>query len=276
MERFDEMVGSDETAPVRVEVESKLLEDAIAEGLARLGISKEDANIEIIDEGKKGGFLGIGGKNAKVVVSRIRRPELMISEIIENLTLLLDESVKVVSVKFNAGRYYCEIDSENIAIVLGRRGKTLDALQILLSNILAKRLGERVRVTLDAAGFREKRKEVLVRIAREASKEAIRSGQRVHLEPMSAHDRKIIHAELANSKDVTTTSEDKGERRHIVISSANKSEGNDENLVISKAPRRRIPTRSASGRRPRTNRQERNDDNNQHSDIQKEPDNSEK
>jgi len=93
---------------------------------------------------------------------------------------------------------------------------------------------------------------------------------------MSAHDRKIIHAELANSKDVTTTSEDKGERRHIVISSANKSEGNDENLVISKAPRRRIPTRSASGRRPRTNRQERSDDNNQHSDIQKEPDNSEK
>ena len=57
MERFDEMVGSGETAPVRVEVESKLLEDAIAEGLARLGISKEDANIEIIDEGKKGGFL---------------------------------------------------------------------------------------------------------------------------------------------------------------------------------------------------------------------------
>lgn len=252
----------DETeAPASVEVENRLMEDAIAEGLARLGISREAAKIEILDEGK-GGFLGIGAKNARVRVSRLSSQArtshgrtshartnqakagrdtasparisrdaagpiasgqdatnhaATIETILSHLVTPIDEGSTIASVVQKGGRYECEIAAENIALLLGRRGRTLDAIQSLANAIAARKIGERVNIHLDSGGFREKRREVLLQMAADAAAEAISSGEEIHLEPMTSHDRKIIHAALTENHDVTTESEDSGDRRHIVV-----------------------------------------------------------
>ncbi len=259
-----------------VEVENKILEDAIAEGLARLRISRGEAEIEVLDEGK-GGFLGIGSKKARVRVSRIgarvrpseKTSEPVLDEIIEKLTSLLDDTTRLLEVrKEGEGRYLCELDAENIAIVLGRRGKTLDAIQCLATALAAKRMGDRVRITLDARGFRRKRREALTEMAHDAADDARKYKEKIHLDPMSAHDRKIIHSVLANSEHVTTQSEDNGDRRHVVVvpKEAGSSRGGDR---AGREGRGRSQGRSDRGRgdrgrssrRPRRDsRDDRNDD----------------
>ncbi|MEK8022389.1 MAG: RNA-binding cell elongation regulator Jag/EloR [Candidatus Hydrogenedentota bacterium] len=199
-----------------VEIENKLLEDAIAEGLARLGITRDKANIEILDEGK-GGFLGIGAKNARVRVSRIDNAENIIKDVLSKLLESLDENATVAGIKLEDGRYHCEVNCENIALLLGRRGRTLDAIQSLLAAIASRKLEDHVRVMLDSGGFREKRKEVLTQMAQDAARDAIELKEEIHLEPMSSHDRKLIHACLSANPEIRTMSEDTGDRRHIVV-----------------------------------------------------------
>lgn len=214
--RDQELIGS-------VEIENKLLEDAVAEGLARLGITREEAHIEIIDEGK-GGFLGLGAKNAKVRVSRLNQPENVVRDVLTNLLRALDENASVASIAHRDGRYECEIACENIALLLGRRGRTIDAIQALLAAIASKKLESHVRVMLDSGGFREKRREVLTQMAQDAARDAVELNEEIHLEPMSSHDRKIIHACLSENADVRTESEDTGDRRHIVVMPAQGSD----------------------------------------------------
>jgi spoIIIJ-associated protein len=218
MTMFEPELDTEESVgPESVEIEDRLLEDAIAEGLARLGISRDDAKIEVLDEGK-GGFLGIGAKNARVRVSRFVSHDSVISKIVGRLVEPLDETARVERVVLKNGRYECEISAgENIALILGRRGHTLDAIQALANSIAARRLGERVHIVLDSGGFRAKRREVLLAMARDAAAEAVSSGEEIHLEPMTSHDRKIIHAALTEQGDVITESQDSGDRRHIVV-----------------------------------------------------------
>ena len=244
--------------PESVEVEARDLEDAIAEGLARLGLSRDRAEIEILEE-PKGGFLGIGARKARVRVSvkghrraserRAERPERparqersrrserserpereeedgkpetpingeLVEEVVLKLVRTLDEAATVSGASRRSGRYECEIETREPALLLGRRGRTLDALQTLATALVARRTGDRVRVNLDIGGFRARRKEVLVAMANEAAADAVRSGEDIHLEAMFAHERKIVHSALAQNQDVTTESIDNGDRRHVVV-----------------------------------------------------------
>lgn len=252
--------------PNEVEVESRLIEDAIAEGLARLGITRAEAEVEILEEGTKG-FLGLGAKNAKVRVSkagsrprrsahaprkqasererkpsgererkpsgeRERKPETShktpeeqekekeaIVEATRKLVSVLDEkaTVEVTGVEDGKWKVNVNTDPESLALVLGRRGRTLDAIQTLSAAIASRQAGDKVRMLLDTGGFREKRRETLQQMADQYAEEAIETGQVIHLDPMSSYDRKIIHSALAANKNVETMSEDTGDKRHIVI-----------------------------------------------------------
>lgn len=244
-----------------IEVEAKTPEDAIEEALEKLSIARDEADVEVLDEGKSG-FMGIGSKNARVRVSvkgsseaqqargdeagdaeeetvesgdagaerphavekpRITEPdpavEAALREILPGLLAPLDPAATVKAIQVRDGRYECdlEIAPDNMAVVLGRRGRTLDAVQTLTAALATRRCDSHVRVILDCGGFREKRREVLVQMAHDAAAEAASSGDEIHLEPMSAHDRKIVHATLSAHDEVETTSEDSGDHRHIVV-----------------------------------------------------------
>jgi spoIIIJ-associated protein len=250
MTMFEQGLDTEEsTGPSSVEVENRLLEDAIAEGLARLGLTRDEAKIEVLDEGK-GGFLGIGAKNARVRVSRFISHDSVITKIVDRLVGSLDDAASVERVSQKSGRYECEIRAENIALLLGRRGRTLDAVQALANAIAARRLGERVHIVLDSGGFRAKRREVLLDMARDAAAEAVSSGEEIHLEPMTSHDRKIIHSALTENAEVTTESQDSGDRRHIVIMAKGAGGGHSRRRASGGRPSGDRPSggRSASGR----------------------------
>lgn len=251
-----------------VEIEGKTPEAAIEEGLAQLGVGRDEAEVEVLDEGKSG-FMGLGSKNARVrVTSRAAASEAdegtshrsrgahrsaasedddgadgessagsgdragdsggqvldpavetILRDVLVGLVRPLDAEVSVQQVRMRDGRYDCEVavSPENLAVVLGRRGRTLDAIQTLAAALATRRAEKHVRVILDCGGFREKRREVLVQMAHDAAAEAVSSGDEIHLEPMSAHDRKIVHATLSAHDEVETSSEDSGDHRHIVV-----------------------------------------------------------
>lgn len=130
-----------------------------------------------------------------------------------------------------------QLEGENLGILIGKHGQTLDALQYL-TNLAANRgvSGNRLHVLLDVEGYRARREETLSRLAGHLAEKACRIGQEIHLEPMNRHERKIIHMALQDSRRVTTYSAGEEPRRYVVI-----------------VPRRR---RRAEGRRYRENEEE--------------------
>ncbi len=235
------------TSARSIEVEGKSTEEAISEALEQLGIARAAAQVEVLDEGKSG-FMGIGSKNARVRVSvggeiagadapagaaeaggeaPAKRAddkvdenvEKILREVITNLVKPLDETATVGAVDIHDGRYSCDlvVSAENMAVVLGRRGRTLDAIQTLAAALATRIADSHIRMNLDCGGFRGKRREVLELMAHDAAREAVESGDEIHLESMSAHDRKIVHATLSTHDEIETFSEDSGDRRHIVV-----------------------------------------------------------
>ncbi|MBL4889164.1 MAG: Jag N-terminal domain-containing protein [Candidatus Lindowbacteria bacterium] len=212
-----------EISSTEIEIEASNLEDAIAQGLARLGISKSDAIIDILDEGSKGLF-GAFARKAKVRVHKkigdvTQNLENDFEDVVQDLISGLDDRAEVRVSQKGEGNYSGEIDTEELALVLGRRGRTIDSVQTLASAILSRRTGEKVKLLLDASGFRSKRKNALIQIAKDSAKDAIASGEEIHLDSMSAFDRKIIHSTLSKESEVETSSEDRGARRHVVVRS---------------------------------------------------------
>jgi len=102
-------------------------------------------------------------------------------------------------------------------LVIGKKGATLDALQYLVGRIVFKKPGEAGMLVVDAEGYRGRREDSLADLARRLAEKAVRSGRPVPVEPMSAHDRKIIHTTLAEHPGVTTESEGEGPARRVVI-----------------------------------------------------------
>jgi spoIIIJ-associated protein len=102
-------------------------------------------------------------------------------------------------------------------LVIGKKGATLDALQYVINRIVFKRPGEGPRVIVDAEGYRGRREDSLVDLARRLAEKAVKTGRPVPVEPMSAHDRRIVHMALVDHAGVTTESEGEGLFRRVVI-----------------------------------------------------------
>jgi spoIIIJ-associated protein len=102
-------------------------------------------------------------------------------------------------------------------LVIGKKGATLDALQYLVNRIVFKKPGDATSVIVDAEGYRGRREDSLTDLARRLAEKAIRSGRPVPVEPMNAHDRRIVHMALAEHPEVTTESEGEGMARRVVI-----------------------------------------------------------
>jgi spoIIIJ-associated protein len=102
-------------------------------------------------------------------------------------------------------------------LVIGKKGATLDALQYLVNRIVFRKPGEMAGVTVDAEGYRGRREDSLTDMAKRLAEKAVRSGRPVPVEPMNAHDRRVVHMALADHPDVTTESEGEGMARRVVI-----------------------------------------------------------
>jgi spoIIIJ-associated protein len=102
-------------------------------------------------------------------------------------------------------------------LVIGKKGATLDALQYLVNRVIFRKPGESAGVIVDAEGYRGRREDSLTDLAKRLAEKAVRSGRPVPVEPMNAHDRRVVHMALADHPDVTTESEGEGMARRVVI-----------------------------------------------------------
>lgn len=202
-----------------VRQEAKTVVDAINKALKKLDISREEAEIEIVKEGSKGIFGLFGGENAVVDVKIKKDPIEVGKEFIETIfsSTKLDVEVEVMGEKTNDEQVMYNLKSDDLGIVIGHRGETLDALQYLTSLVVNKETEEYYRVLIDAEGYRDRRKETLVRLANKLARKAVKTGRKVVLEPMPPHERRIIHMALKDNESVTSYSKGEEPFRKVMI-----------------------------------------------------------
>lgn len=210
-----------------IEKSGKTIDEAVEEALKELGTTKENVEIEVINEGKRG-ILGLGAENAVVRVkmeqSPLQKAEAYIKTIMESFGIdaelkgsYEDETVNIEIIG----------DSEEVGKVIGRRGDTLDSLQYLTSLVVNKGEENYIRVTIDTENYRGKREETLIKLAKRMAGIVERTRKSVTLEPMNPNERRIIHSALQNYRNVTTYSTGKDPNRCIVITTKKKEYGED-------------------------------------------------
>lgn len=199
-----------------IEKTGKTVEEAINEALAELEVTRDDVEIEIIDEGSKK-MLGIlGGKEAVVRVTISDKGSEVAEEFLVNILNLMEieadiyieESQELIDVNING---------EAIGILIGRRGETLDALQYLTGLAVNRKNTEYKRVTLDIENYRAKREDTLKKVANKMAGRVIKTKKSYKLEPMNPFERRIIHSELQNNKNIETYSVGEEPNRRVVI-----------------------------------------------------------
>ena len=218
--------------------EGKTTAEAIENGLKQLNVSKDKVNIKVLENAEKRSFFSILAPRVVKVeltlkdvkehyapmqehVNQITPEQIEIAE--KNLTVFLDEfSTKFedfdYDIKVNGNDINVELKGNDSSKLIGYRGETLNSIQIVMSTIANKNVMGKVRIILDIAGYREKRKKVLEDLADKISKTVIKTGKTIMLEPMPAYERKIIHTRLQNNEKVKTFSKGEEPYRKIVIS----------------------------------------------------------
>jgi len=198
-----------------IEKSAKTVDEAIALALEELGVSKDDVEIEVIEEGSKG-FLGIGSKDAVVKVSCNPDTEKRAKDFLEKIFEITKEDVQVET-SIDGDVLKVNLSGPDMGIVIGKRGETLDALQHLTSLAVNKGDKSFLKISLDAENYREKRNVALESLAQKLAAKAMRTGRNQTLEPMNAYERRIIHSALQDHETVTTYSVGQGVNRKVVI-----------------------------------------------------------
>lgn len=200
----------------QVTVTGQTVNAAVQEALKELNISEEKAEISIIDEGKKGLF-GIFGSRPAVVKVAVKEDPIaesvkFLKSIVEKMGILID-----IDVQQNGKILELNMTSNKSGLLIGKRGQTLNALQLLTQMMASQTSDQYVTVVLDTENYRKRRNETLVQLAEKLAQKAIQTRKEVVLEPMPSYERKVIHTALSTQKRVQTYSSGSEPNRHIVI-----------------------------------------------------------
>ena len=200
-----------------IEVSAKTVSDAITEACQKLTVTSDKLEYEVVDEGSSG-FLGIGSKPA-VIKAKVKSSVEDIAKIfLKDVFEAMDLTV-VVDVKYDETENFMDIDlsGDEMGVLIGKRGQTLDSLQYLVSLVVNKNVENYIRVKVDTENYRQRRKETLENLAKNIAYKVKRTKRPVSLEPMNPYERRIIHSALQNDKYVTTHSEGDEPFRHVVV-----------------------------------------------------------
>ncbi|MCU0104211.1 KH domain-containing protein [Acholeplasma vituli] len=199
----------------RVEFEAKTIKDAEVKATELLKMPLQFIKLTAIKEKK--GILGIGASTTYEAVLEINLA-LEGKKYLDNIFQALEIDVKTEFRSQNEGtEIYYQIQSKENALLIGRDGKTLDAIQTLLKTYLHNYTNEKLTVSLDIGQYKQNRKKQLEILATKLAKEVAFTRVEVRLDPMNSYERRIIHTKLAEWRDVFTESEGEGENRQIVI-----------------------------------------------------------
>lgn len=200
-----------------IEITAKTVDDAITEGLIKLGTTSDKVETEIIEKGSVG-FLGIGSKPAVVKIWKKFSLEDFVKEFLSDIFNAMQMDVEIFVTKSEDGKNVdVELKGEEMGVLIGKRGQTLDSLQYLTNLAVGKQVNEFVKVKIDTENYRKRRRETLESLARNIAYKVKRTKRSVSLEPMNPFERRVIHSALQNDKYVCTHSEGEEPFRYVVV-----------------------------------------------------------
>lgn len=203
-----------------VEKTGRTVDEAIEAALEALNTTRDEVEVEVLDEGSKG-FLGLlGAKPAVVRVTRLPSVDGKVKKAVEFLDKLCEKmgvNAEIDTEMGTDGLVHIQLSGRRMGVIIGRRGQTLDAIQYLVNLVANQEPGPRARIVLDAEGYREKRAETLRELAHRLAQKAKTQRRKAALEPMSALERRVVHLALADDDEVETHSEGNEPYRRVVI-----------------------------------------------------------
>ena len=201
-----------------IEVTGKTVDDAITNALIQLETTSDQIEYEVIEKGSNG-FLGLIGKQDAVI--KVRKKSNLLDDTYEFLNKMFAAmNMEVKSeIDYNEENRTMNIDfsGDEMGILIGKRGQTLDSLQYLISLVVNKESDAYIKVNVDTEDYRERRKQTLENLAKNLSYKVKRTRRPVTLEPMNPYERRIIHSALQNDRYVETHSEGDEPYRKVVI-----------------------------------------------------------
>lgn len=201
-----------------IEVRGKTVEEAITNAQIQLGTTSDKIEYEIVER-ESNGFLGLIGKKDAVIKAR-KKSNLVDDtyEFLDKMFAAMEMEVKS-TIDYNEESRTMNIDfaGEEMGILIGKRGQTLDSLQYLISLVVNKESDSYIKVKVDTEDYRERRKATLENLAKNLSYKVKRTRRPVTLEPMNPYERRIIHSALQNDRYVETHSEGEEPYRKVVI-----------------------------------------------------------
>ena len=197
------------------EFEGKNAEEATEKACRQLNLTVEEMEIEILEPGAAGIFGLVGGRKAKIKVTIAKQDagfseeedELSVAkEALENLLSLIPMEETTVTARQSDGRISLDIEGDKSGLLIGRKGRTLDALQHIVNRIANKTLGKKARIVVDSENYRKRREDSLTQTALRMGDKAKKIGKPVSTNLLSPHERRIIHLTLREDQDLNTKS----------------------------------------------------------------------
>ena len=209
-----------------VEKEGRTVDEAVDLALDELGVSRDEVEVEVLSEANKGFLRMVGGRRAKVRVTAERsllRPASMLREMLG----LMDIEADIEEDDIDDG-IMLKVESPDSAILIGKKGKNLNAIQYIMNLMYNHGRLKRCRIVVDVEAYLERRKRSLEDLANRVAEEVKESGKEEKLEALNPQDRRSIHLALQNDPTVRTYSVGTGTYRRVVIAPSGERNGNNE------------------------------------------------
>jgi spoIIIJ-associated protein len=200
--------------------EGKTVDDAIEKGLQRLGLTRDQVDVEVLEEGTKGVFSLIGAKQAKVALRKkddTDEVEAKIDELVGDVLRLMGLSSQIHT-EVEGEVHKVSIDTAGVdGLLIGKKGQNLVALEHLVRRMVGKQLKRSVKIEVDVGGYKERRTTALRSKATSLAARVKASGKEMQVEPLPAAERRIVHLALVDDPQVKTYTVGEGELKSVVI-----------------------------------------------------------
>ena len=210
------------------EFEGKTTEEAIENAARKLNVPAEDMNIDIIEPGSAGIFGLVGGRKARIKVTLRSAPApretdeiLLARQTLERILSLIPVEATIRSDRID-GKVSLTIAGDRSGLLIGRKGKTLDALQYVVTKIVNKALDKKIHLVIDSENYRKRRTDSITQLALRMGEKAKRIKKPVMTNPLNPHDRRLVHLALKEDNDLETRSRGEGLLKKVVILPKNK------------------------------------------------------
>ena len=219
--------------PVVIEKEGKTVSEAIISGCEALGVSREEVDVEVLDEGSKG-VLGIGGKSARVKIT-VKRTEVsekglrakkslesILGFFVSTYSVHLGETSEVIKLDIKSG--------DETGLLIGRKGETLKAMEFIVAKIAGRfsENGMEKRISIDVEGYKKRREESIAKMVKEVAQKVRSSGRPITLDSMPASERKIAYIALKNEDGIRIETRGEGEEKRITINPLKRGGGGNQ------------------------------------------------